>query len=75
MLYRGSYYGFNREAFAKKCNNKGPTLVLIKSEFGNVFGGYSSISWTTPPGEPSKWAYYQDPDAFIFSLTNGTKHV
>jgi hypothetical protein len=75
LLYRGSDHGFNRSAFAKQCNNRYPTtLVLIKSEMNNIFGGFTSVPWTTPAGEPSNWKYHSDPEAFLFSLTQRTKH-
>jgi hypothetical protein len=42
---------------------------LIKSEFNKVFGGFASISWGN-----NKNKYYADDKAFIFSLTNKSKH-
>ena len=30
--------------------NKGPTLTLFKSDKNNIFGGYSSKSWTSRDG-------------------------
>ena len=74
LLYRGSEQGFRRSSFAKHCNDRGPTLTLIKSDLGHVFGGFTSISWATPEGDPSSWKYYEDPEAFLFSLTHKTKH-
>ena len=32
MIYRGSEDGFRASIFHLKCDNKGPTLILIKSE-------------------------------------------
>jgi len=64
LLYRGSRDGMSGEAFHNKCNNKGPTISLFKNEKGYIFGGYSSIDWTS--SDSSKSA----PDSFIFTLTN-----
>jgi len=44
LLYRGSTDGKRPADFHRCCDNKGPTLVLIKSgEY--IFGGYTSKSW------------------------------
>ena len=40
------------------------TLTVIKSESGNVFGGYTDKCWH------SKGGLVSDPNAFIFSLIN-----
>jgi TLD len=63
LLYRGSRDGWMNGNFHIKCDNKGPTIVLIKSTKGRVSGGYTSESWETPPG--NKWK--QDQTAFLFS--------
>ena len=31
--------------FIKKCDYKTPTLVVIKSDNGNIFGGFTSLNW------------------------------
>ena len=31
--------------FHKSCGDKKPTLIIIKSEFGRIFGGYTDLSW------------------------------
>ena len=47
LLYRASTDGSSPKDFHRCCNNKGPTLVLIKSgEY--IFGGYTSKSWESP---------------------------
>ena len=44
LLYRASTDGDRPADFHRCCDNKGPTLVLIKSgEY--IFGGYTSKSW------------------------------
>ena len=44
---------------------------MVSSEHGKLFGGYTSISWTS--ALTSEWK--KDEKAFIFSLTNRTKHM
>ncbi len=44
LLYRASADGNKPADFHRCCDNKGPTLVVIKSE-DYIFGGYTSRSW------------------------------
>jgi len=64
LLYRGTRDGMNSSSFHNKCDNKGPNYVLIENDKGNIFGGYSSISWE------SSGNYKNVPECFIFTLTN-----
>ena len=64
LLYRGTRDGMSGNTFHNKCNNKGATITLIKNDKGNIFGGYTSISWT------SYGNYRSASDSFIFTLTN-----
>jgi hypothetical protein len=47
LLYRGSKDGFAAKNFHEKCDNKGPTVVIIENTTGNKFGGYAAVSWTS----------------------------
>ena len=64
LLYRGTRDGKSCNDFHNKCDNKGPTICLYKSEKGYIFGGYSPISWTSS----GNWKELND--SFIFTLTN-----
>lgn len=44
-IYRGSEHHFTRASFDKYCVKKGPTLSVIQSENGRIFGGYTSKDW------------------------------
>ena len=46
LLYRASEHGYSAESFHKCCDNKGPTLIIIKSSGGWIFGGYTTKSWS-----------------------------
>jgi len=63
LLFRGSRDGFAASAFHLKCDNAGPTVTVIKSTTGRVFGGYTTKSW----GGASSWI--TDSSAFLFSVT------
>ena len=64
LIYRGTKDGMNSTAFHYRCDGKGPTICLYKNDKGNIFGGFSSISWA------SKGGYVTDKNTFIFTLTN-----
>ena len=44
LLFRASRDGFAGETFHSKCDNKGPTVTIVKSG-NNIFGGFTEISW------------------------------
>ena len=47
LLFRASRDGFAAAAFHFKCDNKGPTVTIVKSG-NNIFGGFTEVSWTSP---------------------------
>ena len=44
LCYRASVNGWASRTFHSLCDNKGPTVVLVKSG-QYVFGGYAAFSW------------------------------
>ena len=44
-LYKASIDGWAPKDFHDRCDNKGPTLVIMKSKVGKVFGGFSMVGW------------------------------
>ena len=48
LIYRGSKDGFTADVFHSKCDHKGPTLAVILSEHGKIFGGFTDIEWDSP---------------------------
>jgi TLD len=76
-VYRGSEDGFNTSVFHKLCDGLAPSLTIIKSEDGRVFGGFTSVPWNLVPGKNGQMmpaAYKKDSDSFIFSFTHQTIH-
>ncbi len=45
LLYRASEHEYTASSFHECCDDKGPTLVVIKSSGGWIFGGYTTQSW------------------------------
>ena len=46
LIFRASEYEHVDSSFHKYCDDKGPTLVIIKSSEGWIFGGYTTQSWS-----------------------------
>ena len=46
LLFRASRDGFAASAFHSKCDNKGPTVTVVKSG-ANIFGGFTEKEWTS----------------------------
>ena len=67
LLYKGSKELDISEVFHKKCDNQGPTISIIESTDGEIFGGYTSKSWNVNN------TYEIDEKAFLFNLNNKAK--
>lgn len=70
-IYRATKDGGIGYNFHKHCDNQGPTLTLIESTKGYIFGGYITISWESPTSGTYKG---NDDNAFIFSVNNKLKY-
>jgi len=67
-LYVASKDGQSSSNFHSKCDGKGPTVVIVLTTTGSIFGGYSSISWASSGG------YYKSETSFLFRLRPGMRH-
>ena len=46
LIYRATRDGFDANEFHFKCDSYQNSLVIIKSTYGNVFGGYTEqLAW------------------------------
>ena len=78
----GSRDGWKAEDFHSRCDRKGATLTLVKSEAGHVFGGFTCEPWMSRGGTCVRVCvsvcthvcvssgYKPDPHAFLFTITN-----
>jgi len=65
LCYRGSRDGFRAFNFHQKVDNvASPSLVVIKTTSGHVFGGYTSVGWSSRAG------FHKDKTSFLFTLHN-----
>ena len=45
LLFRASEHEYSTHSFHEYCNDQNPTLVIIKSTGGWIFGGYTTNNW------------------------------
>jgi len=62
VLYKASSDGDSASAFHSACDNKGPTVVIVQTTSGAIFGGYTDVSWT------SSSTYVSSTTSFLFQL-------
>lgn len=63
LLYRGSEDGFSAAMFHERCDGIKDTVVVVHSDHGNVFGGFTRLPWVSDVGR-----YQVDEEAFVFLL-------
>ena len=56
--------GTDSEDFHKYCDNKGPTLILVKTTKNKIFGGFTPLNWSNDGGAIKDFSN----QTFIFSL-------
>ncbi|KAJ5074138.1 pep-cterm sorting domain-containing protein [Anaeramoeba ignava] len=65
---------FKGKKWHKAVDDKGKTLVVIKTKDNFIFGGFTQVGWTNDKSKWSfdygNWGYIPDSNAFIFSLRN-----
>ena len=61
LLYKATVDGDSIDDFIKKCENKGPTLLILKSNKEHIFGGYTEKNWI-------KNKSISSPDSFLFNI-------
>ncbi|KAJ5069007.1 pep-cterm sorting domain-containing protein [Anaeramoeba ignava] len=67
--------GFSAKNWHEKVDNKGKTLVIIKTKDNYIFGGFTKVGFTN---DKTKWSVeystskgcIEDPNAFMFSIKN-----
>ena len=69
LLYRESEHNFEAKAFHDLCDEKAHTILLVKTNFDKIIGGYTSIEWQSG----KKFAKQSSNSSFLFSITNNHK--
>lgn len=63
LAYQATKDGFDTNKFHSLCDKYSESIVIIKSELGNIFGGYTGDSWAGS-------GYSNNPKSFLFSVQN-----
>ena len=66
-IFTASVNGDSAKDFHNNCDGKGPTVTIVKSTNGHIFGGYVTVPFSSDGN-----SHYDD-KAFLFSLTNNKK--
>ena len=66
LLMRGTTHGFRAKEFQQRVCGKFPTLSIIKSEHGNIFGGFLTKPWS----KGARNSQIKDKKAFLYSVDN-----
>ena len=64
LIFKMSENGTNSKDFHKFCDNKGPTLTLVKTTKNKIFGGFTPLNWDNKGGQLND----DSNQTFIFSL-------
>ena len=68
LLFRGSDDGWKNIDFHPRCDNKGPTICLLKIDSGECIGGFTRTKWSTPP-DSGRAKPVCDIDSMLFNLS------
>ena len=69
-IFKMSENGTTSDDFHKYCDNKGPTLILIKTTKNKIFGGFTPLNWKNK----GFWIKDSNKHTFIFSLNLKKKY-
>ena len=64
LLFRASDHQYSADKFHEHCDHKPGTITIIKSNWGNIFGGYTSKSWW----KLQRLRYIRDENAFLYVI-------
>ena len=67
LIFDTSRDGDTVNAFKNKCQGQSPTLIIIKTKIGEIFGGYATSEWRE--GGP-----IEDYNSFVFSFNPDRKY-
>ena len=65
LIFTMTKNGSSSKDFHKFCDNKGPTLIIIKAKNDRIFGGFTPLNWEIKNGDN---IYDESNQTFLFSL-------
>ncbi len=66
LLFRASEYKFSTSKFHELCDKIPNSLVLIKTEFGKIIGGFNSLGWNS---QLNGYSADNSKKTFLFSVS------
>ena len=71
LIYRATRDGDTIKDFHNKCDNKSPTICIMETPKGYIFGGYTTVLFNLLENKEVK---IKDDKAFVFSLDKREKY-
>merc|ERR1712228_601663 len=71
LLYRASRDGYKIKDCHPKCYSHPNVVLIVQSEKGNVFGGFTQIGWDLNAKTDE---YRSDPDAFLYLIRSKSQN-
>ena len=71
LIYRATRDGDTINDFHKMCDDKSPTICIMKTPKGFIFGGYTTVLFNNKENQELK---LKDDKAFVFSLNKREKY-
>ena len=68
LIFDTAIDGDTIDSFKKKCVGQFPTLFIIKTDFGQIFGGYATSAW-------KEMGPISDYNSFVFTLNPNKKYA
>ncbi|KAK9840547.1 hypothetical protein WJX81_008453 [Elliptochloris bilobata] len=66
LAYKATEDGWSALDFHRRCDYKGPCVVVARTQAGVVFGGFNPVGWMSADDYTSAWG------AFLFSFPDST---
>lgn len=73
LLYKASRDGFSAKEFQTRCLSIPNTLVIARTNFGKIIGGFNPLVWSIPLKD-FKYVLDESGKTFIFSCSNNEKY-
>jgi len=77
ILYVATRDGDHANDFHNACDDKGPTVVIVESERGAVFGGYNNLDWKGSArwlSSSTSFLFQLRPTAMKFPIRSGSEN-
>ena len=68
LIFRASQHNFSAAEFHRHCDEVPHTLVLVRSEAGKTFGGYTPLKWRSNDKTFGEWGEDESGQSFLFSV-------